>query len=303
VHSLVRTYNLDVVTDLFEGRRPKKSFAATVDIEVSPRKFSIEDTCGGISVKDAKDHVFLLGKAAPDPSHTGLGVFGIGMKRAIFKLGEIIKIESNTTTEDFVVDINVAKWRKQDGWNLEFTEVNKKKHATGGTKIAVTKLNDSASKYFALTTFESALKKRIATTYALFINAGLTIKVNGEKIEENLPEFAESESLKTVRKVAKKGDVDIMILAGLSPKKDTRPHGWYVFCNGSFSMRTGRNARDGGRFMFRNSIRSTTISSAWRSCEARMFAISRGRRQRKASSESRPYTNSPWPKCERRVVP
>ena len=39
-----------------------------------------------------------------------IGLYGIGMKRAIFKMGALAEVHSSTADEGFRVDIDVEKW-------------------------------------------------------------------------------------------------------------------------------------------------------------------------------------------------
>lgn len=71
---------------LFSGTKARKT-AANIEIDFDASRFRVKDGCGGISLNEAREHVFLLGNPVADKKHTGLGVYGIGMKRAFFKMG------------------------------------------------------------------------------------------------------------------------------------------------------------------------------------------------------------------------
>jgi hypothetical protein len=246
VHSLIRYNNLDVVSDLFGGRLPKKNVAATIDIKFSSSKFSITDSCGGITIEEAAEHVFLFGKPLADPTHTGLGVYGIGMKRAMFKIGRKIIVRSTTKDESFKVDFDVAAWlAKPKIWNLEFAEVSRRKNKAQGTAVEITVLHETAKKYFSSATFQKTLRERIATTYSLFIKAGLTIELNGKAIDADMPEFAESKDLKPARRMTKYDGVEVLLMAGMTPRDDRQPRGWYIYCNGRLVLDADKTSRTG----------------------------------------------------------
>src|SRR5262245_25764588 len=85
VHSLVSSADLDVSQHLFLGTKAAR-VNASVDVGFTASKFLVHDNCGGISIEDAEDHVFRFGEPASSKAETGLGVYGIGMKRAFFKI-------------------------------------------------------------------------------------------------------------------------------------------------------------------------------------------------------------------------
>ncbi len=113
IHSLITRTNLDVSQHLFSGTKAQR-VNALIDVTFTPSKFSVKDDCGGISIEDAEEQVFLLGNPVREKKQTGLGVYGIGMKRALFKIGRQISITSFTTDEEFKIDINVDEWEKTD---------------------------------------------------------------------------------------------------------------------------------------------------------------------------------------------
>lgn len=60
-----------------------------IAIDTSSDSFRIIDNCGGMSLTEAVDHAFSFGRQATDRTDDySIGVYGIGMKRAVFKLGE-----------------------------------------------------------------------------------------------------------------------------------------------------------------------------------------------------------------------
>jgi hypothetical protein len=228
IHSLITRTEVDVSEHLFKGTKGKR-IDASIDINFSRSKFSVKDDCGGIPVKDAEDQVFLLGNPARDKTHTGLGVYGIGMKRAFFKIGRKVSVASHTIDEEFKIDINVDDWEKVDEWNFPFTYARERNSKTGGTVVEVSKLYPTVSQQFVSQAFRANLIERISRAYALFLKAGLRVRVNEDAATADIPELAESKDLRAVRQLLKKDGVDILIMAGLSPAGDRTPRGWYVF--------------------------------------------------------------------------
>ena len=95
-----------------------------VDVKCSPSLFRIHDNCGGISVEIATDYAFNFGR---DPGeHTnadteaGIGIYGIGMKRALFKMGKQFDVQSHTEDDAFVMNVDVDQWAADaQNWDLE----------------------------------------------------------------------------------------------------------------------------------------------------------------------------------------
>lgn len=210
------------------------------------RSSASKDNCGGISIDDAEKQVFRFGEPVKEKTRTGLGVYGIGMKRAFFKIGRQIAIASHTIDEEFKIDINVAEWEKKpDVWDFPFTYVREKKSPAGGTDIEISRLNPTVSVQFVSKAFKAILLEKISKVFALFLKAGLKIKIPGENATADIPELAETNGLHAVRQMIKRDGVDILILAGLSPQTDRKPRGWYVFCNGRMVLDADKTEKTG----------------------------------------------------------
>jgi hypothetical protein len=244
IHSLISQSALDVSQHLISGTKTKRIRAA-IEISFTPNKFTMKDNCGGVSIGQAESQVFLLGNPIADKSQTGLGVYGIGMKRAFFKIGKQIAFESNTKTEELRVDINVDVWRGAPEWSFPFAYARQAKSPAGGTTITITDLHETVSNQFASTSFKAILIDKISRAYALFLKAGLDISVNERHVEADFPELAESKNLRPVRHLVSRDGVDILIMAGLSPVADRTPRGWYVFCNGRLVLDADKTERTG----------------------------------------------------------
>jgi hypothetical protein len=246
-HAVART-GADVMKLLTNGGAQRTLEGCSVDVTMSEGQFVIRDTCGGISIHAAKTSVFLFGNPVDRGSPGGLSVFGIGMKRAFFKMGRQILVDSHTETEWFTIDINVDEWQKKGdrNWDFEFKETGARFPNDGkgpaGTTIRVTRLHDDVRERFTHASFHNELMNRIAATYALFISAGLTIQLQGESIPSNLPTLGTSDDRLTPgRKVLQHDGVDVLIVAGVTPAEDkVPPHGWYVFCNGRMVLEADR---------------------------------------------------------------
>jgi hypothetical protein len=184
----------------------------------------------------------------------GLSVYGIGMKRAFFKLGSHITIQSATEADWFVMEIDVDKWSSKGDkdWDFELKLSGKagdrsvSKPRGGTTQILIKNLKDDVSRRFAQSTFAKDLEDRIAAAYSLFLTAGLKIKINDDIVKSKLPIVATlGTELKPARKLLKLGDVEVLVIVGVTPRSDKTARGWYIFCNGRMVLGPDRSRLTG----------------------------------------------------------
>ncbi len=111
----------DVMAVLTDGGKSNRLEGASIAIEFSNEEFVIRDTCGGISVDDARTKVFMFGNPDDKSTPGGLSVFGIGMKRGFFKLGHHISMLSHTANDWFSIEIDVRAWQEKGDDDWDFT--------------------------------------------------------------------------------------------------------------------------------------------------------------------------------------
>lgn len=249
IHNVIRATQLDV-SEIAVGKAPaRRLHGRKIAVQLSRNGFEISDTCGGITREEAQNEVFRIGKPIPARKQKGLGVYGIGMKRALFKLGNMISVESRTRQERFAVDIDVEQWKQDDEWSFRFRDPPRLKHNRAlqqhGTVITVNELREDTHRHFSTQVFGDQLLRKISTTYALFLKQGITITVNGRSARPDLPEFADSKRIRQTRKRDRYNGVDILLLLGVTPRADRLPRGWYVFCNGRMVLEADRTRLTG----------------------------------------------------------
>lgn len=222
-------------------------------IKLSPSEFSIEDNCGGISHELAKKYALRLGRDDPnrDEDKPTVGVYGIGMKRAIFKLGSDANIHSHHPDGPFQIPIT-SDWMNKDIWNLEMQPANPLNEF--GTKITVKKLKPSISLLFdsTINDFISDFIELLKKHYSYIIEKGLRVEVNTTEIKPKIqklllvpdsvtknakiaPYFYELESdgvkvdlvIGLYEKLPSEGEVEDGVV-GRRTKTDA---GWTVICN------------------------------------------------------------------------
>ena len=156
-------------------------------IEINGDSFCIWDNCGGIPFKIAQEYAFMMGR--PPKSDDGenlptVGIYGIGMKRAIFKIGKEGSVCSNTPENEFCVYIPES-WATEQSWGFkikhEKTDLQKY-----GTKIVVTKLHPNIwDKWQSpnLDSFLTGLRTAIQGQYSFIIEKGFTVFVNKVEVK------------------------------------------------------------------------------------------------------------------------
>lgn len=226
-------------------------------ITIKPDLFEITDNCGGIPADIAKKYAFRLGRPKDADEHlTGLvGRYGIGMKRAIFKLGRDTLIQSKTLKDSYTITIAPGWFSRDDDWKLKLKQgpTNLAEH---GTSILVRQLfGETASRFRKSSSedLEGELRDEIAQTYSLIISKGFRVEINGKPVTAKTLAFLEGESqldgsrLEPYRYDAafENGKLSVKLVAGFSRAilsdeeqeqeqelaRSAHDSGWSVICN------------------------------------------------------------------------
>lgn len=211
----------------------------SITITYDKTHFCISDNAGGIEEEVARIYAFKLGKPKDyiQDRHT-IGQFGIGMKRAFFKLGEHIVVESVALNSDFNLTIPVKEWREradETDWNFKFDKTpNLKKHTLKDTKlkITVTQLKHDAKSQFSDSQFLTDLQNEIALEHLFAINKGLKIYINSEKPLEapKITLISDRDFRPSYWGHSFPNGLKVEIVTGISEDKGDEG-GWYIFCN------------------------------------------------------------------------
>jgi hypothetical protein len=228
------------------GPAPADYASFFAEVEFSRDVFKINDNCGGIPLEIAKEYAFRFGK--PDDVITAphlIGLYGIGMKRALFKMGKVIDVSTSTGAVSYTVAIDVDDWRGQaeDDWDFPLRNVREGgSEDPVGTRITVTKLHDWIAKEFETPVFNNTLIRSIQRDYAFILDRGFRITVNGVQVDGKMPTLRVGSDIAPVKLEYADDGVQVEIVAGLAapPPEDDSPqqrypeqdlYGWYVVCN------------------------------------------------------------------------
>jgi hypothetical protein len=209
-----------------------------VRLELSRERFRIADNCGGIDVDRARRYAFRFGRPEEEGQEKrSIGQFGVGMKRALFKLGEEFDIKSVTRTESWSMHINVAEWRAEDAWEFRFSSVEHRRAKADqtGTTIEVSPLHAAVAEEFKLESFKSRLAEEMRRAHQESMDHGLAISIDQVPLELEPLQLLQSTELQPALETLSFNErgpkVDVKIYAGLG-ESDPRTAGWYVYCNG-----------------------------------------------------------------------
>ncbi|ADO41865.1 ATP-binding protein [Ketogulonicigenium vulgare] len=240
--------------------------AYKISIKIEEDRFEISDNCGGITLDDAADYAFTFGrKDDAETENFSIGVYGIGMKRAVFKLGTAIDIRSTYEVDgnsaSFRVPINVENWLASgdETWDFDIEEAEHLDQK--GVQITVSELTEAAKRSFESPRFIRNLRRAIARDYALHLHRGLVIEVQGTPISGWKIELRQGGDFSPMRaqfeEVMDGEKVFVEILAGMAapPPNDSEPSddfdegqntsGWYVICNGRIVLAADKTTLTG----------------------------------------------------------
>ena len=165
------------------GENPYEGFEA--EIKFDENSFSISDNCGGIP-QEFQSYAFRMGKEREN-RETGLpmvGVYGIGMKRAIFKIGKECSILTQNQGYCYKVEITPDWLQDSEEWDLPVSD-SARSGGEDGTTIDISKLNENIAIRFGKeqADFTGELTEKVQTHYAFILDKGFQVKINGNEVE------------------------------------------------------------------------------------------------------------------------
>lgn len=227
-----------------------------VELQVGSGEFSIRDNCGGIDLDVARQYAFRFGRPKDyKGTKRSVGQFGVGMKRALFKLGNTFAIDSRAERTRFEMTVDVPTWvsDKNPIWTFEMSRAERNYDSSSngrGTEIVVTNLHPSVEEDLGDRKFLSLLREQIRFRHQSALAEGIQIRLNKDRLvglERELlsgPDFAPINRAFVVP--SQHGDVAVRIIAGITDverreigKDDGDAEnfrggsdaGWWIFCN------------------------------------------------------------------------
>lgn len=158
-----------------------------VRIEIAEDHFLIADNCGGIPREVAKNYAFKMGREPDDDRDTDsetIGMYGVGMKRAIFKMGRNALVKTRYGKDTFEVPIT-SEWLDAKNWDP--LPINEPSEATEnldepGTTIQVCELYEGVTRHFANDAFVNEVSRAISQHFTMFLQRGLRVELNGKTV-------------------------------------------------------------------------------------------------------------------------
>ncbi len=247
---------LDLIDNSIDGvRRVAKNLQKwdqfSIKVSFDKKHFTIVDNCGGIEAVQARDYAFRFGRPADLPPEQGLvGMYGVGMKRAIFKMGNHFYIKSTTSNSSFDIEEDLKPWRANEKvWKFDFDsydDCSEQPPNEIGTSLKVSQLFDGISEAFANPQFEAELIKKAAKAHRTAIEKDIRIVVNNTSLKAAGFTLLGSKEIAsgyaTYKLNGASEPVNVELYAGISDS-EPKEAGWSIFCNGRMVLEADKTAR------------------------------------------------------------
>src|SRR5260370_19032605 len=243
---LARSRKLDISPALLTQPIPSslRNRKPSIRCHYSSDEFVLSDNCGGIPRKLALNEMFSFGHS-DQLQGSQLGVYGIGLKRALFKIGRHFEIQSRTPKEGFRASVDIVEWAKKDSkpddWRIPLTFIEGSGSLEkAGTTIKITRLTEEVKSRMKDPTLETDLYTAISKTYLLFLERYTNVFLQKSTVKPWVVPFGKSRDVKPAHRdfyiKLRDGTVRVKLIASLAERGARNEWayeraGWYVFCN------------------------------------------------------------------------
>lgn len=224
----------------------------------------IDDNCGGISVENLKKMVLRFGERSSQ--QLGIGVFGVGLNRALFKLGRVSHLKTDTGTQRAELILNTSDYLKSKSWDLPAEEFESNGRAE--TRIEIRQPPEDISRIFSDNDRNESLLHTIGRRYGRFISKGLAIQLNDKPASNEEVQLREDGPYAGMQKsYTTEDNVFINLQFGqhkfhrFSAEPDhnlkqnkslTKQYGWTILCNDRAIVISDRTPKTGWYANFHN---------------------------------------------------
>lgn len=228
-----------------------------VSLHLDSAGLKIVDNCGGIPIDDLKKVALKFGEHSEQ--RMGIGAFGVGLNRALFRLGSAAVIKTETRHERAEVTLDKAEYlNKPNSWKLPGEEVAK----TGriGTTIEIRNPPVETSRKFGDEKWCISLQHQIGRRYGRFVAKKLLLFVNTKKVTDEEVQIREDGIYEVREKFVRAEDVVIHIRYGQHKlhrfpgekgtseeqnRRLTTQYGWTILCNDRAVIMSDKTVKTG----------------------------------------------------------
>lgn len=241
IDTFVEWYRYYKIRGEVQGKR-------NIKIRICEERFIIESDYPG-PPKDMVHNLLRFGEKV-DKGCISIGGYGIGTKRAIFRMGQDVCLESYDSHEYYSVHIDKNWIENENEWDLPLKEEPFKGNPFD--RILISSFYPEIRAKFKSKAFKTELTQKVKDNYTFFIEKDVDIKICEELVKPYDFKFIFKEDkeyqIKPYHKKFILNGVSAEIFAGFTKWGENDPYGWYVFGNdrlivqNDVSNRTGFNS-------------------------------------------------------------
>ena len=139
-----------------------------IKINIKNNKLEIIDNAGGINDDKTYKRLFSMEE-------------GLGLKKAYYKLADKVILKSNNENKSFKAILDY-KYLNIESMKYKYEEIEFNEELESGFSIEIEKINKKVKNRLLKEKFQLALKESLVSSYRIFIDKGLSIEINNEKI-------------------------------------------------------------------------------------------------------------------------
>lgn len=231
-----------------------------IDVDLNSASVTVRDDCSGMDEQELSTRAFRTGAKSQHPF--GIGHFGVGLKRAVFKLGTEVSLQTDNGRDAFSFSFDEAAVLAAGDKPLMASQTG----STGskGNTLLVAGLRPDVAADVGSSHWVEQLADGLKRRYGIFTRKGLAIRLNGIPIPlfgpvvRNRDVGPVKHALQvmqtpfSVKIFAEAGLHEDYRIKGLEADYDETRHraisnelGWYVVCNDRIILVADRTARTG----------------------------------------------------------
>lgn len=202
-----------------------------IQMDVERQLLSITDNAGGVKREDLRLLV-TPGGSKNSPDDATIGVFGVGSKRAVIALGEVVSLKTHhRSDQSYQIDIT-NEWLQSPSWDLAAYQIPAITPSTTTVELGALRRKLSADDPLIL-------RRHLGEVYAQFLGRKCTIAVNEEPVKAAAfgtwaypPDFPPQKAVISLCPDGKH-KLSATITGGLIRDRipEANNYGVYVYCN------------------------------------------------------------------------